>query len=116
VHDKACSEAHGKALPHGIEGGRTAKEPRTAEGHPHGNDFHTAKKRFPHGKAKQARQSRCRAILPRRTTEMALPGQSLPCELCHAASHGKDFVVSIDPFVVQPSRMAKQRFPVVFGN
>jgi hypothetical protein len=119
AHGKACCTAHGKALPHGNARphgnvlGRTATISRTAEGFPHGNDSLTAKKRVPHGKAKQARQSRRRAILPRRTAENALPGLSLPCELCRAASHGKDFAVRIGPFAVWPSRTAKQRSPVV---
>jgi hypothetical protein len=36
---------------------------------------------------------------------MALPGLSLPWELCRAASHGKDFAVSIGPFAMQPIQL-----------
>jgi hypothetical protein len=44
---------------------------------------------------------------------MAFPGLSLPCELCRAVSHDKDFAVPIGPFAVRPSRTAKKQFPVV---
>jgi hypothetical protein len=94
---------YGKALPHGTEEGRMAKELHTAEGAPARQRNAHGRGRIMHDKVTHARQHRCRASLPRRTAEMALPGLSLPCSvarqrlcradrpLCRATfPHGKE--------------------------
>jgi hypothetical protein len=80
--------AHGKA-------GRTANTQGARQPHSHGNAVPA------HGKASAHGKGLCRASSARRTAKTALPGGSLPSNLCRASPLGKGFAEHIWAFAVR---------------
>jgi hypothetical protein len=90
-----------------------AKYYRTAKPHDARQRSLARQRHGTHDKDYHARQRRCRAILTKRTAKNPLPGSTLPCACCRAATHGKDFAVSSRAFAVRLARTAKNTIPVV---
>jgi hypothetical protein len=95
-------EAHGKeeTLPCGMGAEHTAKPAarqtlKARQPHSHGNAVPA------HGKASAHGKGLCRASSARRTAKTALPGGSLPSNLCRASPLGKGFAERIWAFTVR---------------